>query len=127
MIRNAATTTTALRFLADSSGFKAIFSFANGESSWHGGINGMYAECTSGAFENYAPRLYKYFGEGVQNVLDSDLTLEENFSGGACGAIAINFGSQRAARTDSGNLSFGWSCVTALGSFNPDQGGHLVF
>lgn len=28
--------------------------------------------------------------------------------------------------TDRHNLAFGWCAITALGSFNPDRGGHLV-
>jgi hypothetical protein len=40
----------------------------------------------------------------------------------------FNFGPRTISfpHTDPGNLPYGWCAVTALGSFNPKQGGHLV-
>ncbi|KAK0435336.1 uncharacterized protein EV420DRAFT_1653282 [Desarmillaria tabescens] len=51
-----------------------------------------------------------------------------NFANSIFCACTFNFGPKTATfeHTDSGNLPFGWCSVTALGRFNPKQGGHLI-
>lgn len=61
-------------------------------------------------------------------MLARDLSLAENFNEGAWAAMTVDSGRQTVAcpHTDPGNLAFGWSCITSLGDFDPQEGGHLV-
>ncbi|KAK0467697.1 uncharacterized protein EV420DRAFT_1616587 [Desarmillaria tabescens] len=82
----------------------------------------------SGAFAAWAPPLFQYYAEHLKALLLSDDSLILNFANSIFCVCTFNFGPKTATfeHTDSGNLPFGWCSVTALGHFNPKQGGHLI-
>jgi predicted 2-oxoglutarate/Fe(II)-dependent dioxygenase YbiX len=61
-------------------------------------------------------------------MLAHDPSLVENFKNGAWATMTIHFDSQTVScpHNDMDNLAYGWSCITALGNFDPHKGGHLV-
>jgi hypothetical protein len=73
---------------------------------------------------------------GLQSIEDmlttltqlSPKPLERLYPKTAFTAASINFGPQTVSypHQDFGNLSWGWCAITALGSSDPDKGGHLV-
>ena len=83
---------------------------------------------SSAAFAAWAPKLYTYYENHLDQLLDSDPVLQRNFPNSVWSAAAFNFGPRTITRRhrDYANLPFGWCGVTALGDFDPKQGGHLV-
>ncbi|KAL1724983.1 hypothetical protein EV714DRAFT_288170 [Schizophyllum commune] len=86
------------------------------------------AHFASSVFFNWAPALWLFYADHMRKLFDNDPTLEQNFARSVWACITINFGPQTVCyrHRDFGNLSFGWCAITALGSFNPNRGGHLV-
>ena len=82
-----------------------------------------------GLFETFSPRLYSYYQDTLTTLAQwSSKPLERLYPGTAFAAASINFGPQTISypHRDFANLSWGWCAITALGSYDPDQGGHLV-
>src|SRR5882762_4619472 len=54
--------------------------------------------------------------------------LKRNFRNSIFACATFNFGPYACSfdHTNPGNLPFGWCAITALGPFDPTQGGHLV-
>lgn len=79
-------------------------------------------------FRTYAPAVHKAYEDNMEELLKSDKSLERNFPNSAFAATTVNFGPRTICypHTDSGNISWGWCGITALGDFDPDFGGHLV-
>ncbi|KAJ7133851.1 hypothetical protein C8R46DRAFT_923555, partial [Mycena filopes] len=81
-------------------------------------------------FRSYAPTLHRFyrdqlrllrlFGLYLRPLLPELLTV--------FAACTFNFGPNTVTlpHVDAANLAWGWCCITALGLFNPDLGGHLI-
>lgn len=82
----------------------------------------------SGAFANWAPRLYGYYSKHLKSLLERDQSTSRPFKNSVWAAATFNFGPNTTCfkHTDSANLPFGWCGITALGTFDPKRGGHLV-
>ncbi|KAF9471896.1 hypothetical protein BDN70DRAFT_819426, partial [Pholiota conissans] len=82
----------------------------------------------SASFATWAPNLYTYYEDHLDDLLDNDQSLKRNFPKSVWAACSINFGPRTVTREhrDYANLPFGWCSVTALGNFNAKTGGHLV-
>ena len=63
-----------------------------------------------------------------QQLLDHDPVLRINFDNSVWCAATVNFGPQTEClpHLDWMNLACGWCAITALGSYDPDRGGHLI-
>ncbi|KAF8951697.1 hypothetical protein BDZ97DRAFT_1931899 [Flammula alnicola] len=84
---------------------------------------------TNSAFETVAPRLYNYYQDTIDELVRwSPDTICRTFPKSAFASATINFGPRTVSfpHRDYANLTWGWCAITALGSFNPDRGGHLV-
>jgi hypothetical protein len=81
-----------------------------------------------GVFEALAPRLHSYYSETLSKLQNNNPLLTPVFPRTAFAACTINFGPRTISypHRDYANLSWGLCAITALGSFNPDYGGHLV-
>lgn len=82
----------------------------------------------SGAFANWAPKLYGYYSEHLKSLLNADEHTHRPFKNSVWAAATFNFGPTTTCfkHTDTANLPFGWCGITALGTFDPKRGGHLV-
>lgn len=81
-----------------------------------------------GVFATWAPRLYHYYVQHLGPLFKSYPRLHRNFLNSVFACATFNFGPQTCCfpHKDSGNLSFGWCAITALGKFDPTCGGHLI-
>lgn len=89
-------------------------------------------------FRLFFPRLSTYYGETMEKLLASDPALSQRLReerglkrGGRTPLWATqtkNMGprTQTLRHVDHANLAWGMCAITALGNFNPDEGGHLV-
>lgn len=72
--------------------------------------------------------MYQHYGKKLDALYARLPNLEKNFPRSIYPCATFNFGPQ--VRTfkhrDLLNCPFGWCSVTALGNFNPKQGGHLI-
>ncbi|KAJ3500803.1 hypothetical protein NLJ89_g9629 [Agrocybe chaxingu] len=86
------------------------------------------ASFTSSAFASWAPALHKYYCEELGKLQAHDPSLRRPFDSSVFMATTYNLGPQTVCfrHLDSRNLAFRWCAVTALGSFDPKKGGHLV-
>lgn len=82
----------------------------------------------SGVFETLAPRLHRYYSKTLNKLRINNPLLTPVFPRTAFAACTVNFGPWTVSypHRDYANLGWGWCAVTALGSYNPDNGGHLV-
>jgi hypothetical protein len=80
-----------------------------------------------GLFEAFSPHLYSYYQDTLATLTQWS-SMERLYPKTAFAAASINFGPQTISYPyqDFGNLSWGWCTITALGSYDPDHGGHLV-
>ncbi|KAK7446674.1 hypothetical protein VKT23_014369 [Stygiomarasmius scandens] len=84
-----------------------------------------FANCL---FQAYAPDIYLYYLECMRQLKSRNPHLRWHFGDSAFASCTVNFRPATVSRPhkDSANLSFGWCAITALGSFDPDKGGHLI-
>lgn len=89
--------------------------------------NGRFTDHRLGAFQLWAPLLYKYYWDTMKLLL-SHTGQERNFFKSIFACATMNFGPKVCARKhrDMLNLAFGWCATTSLGRFDHTQGGHLV-
>ncbi|PPR08060.1 hypothetical protein CVT24_010958 [Panaeolus cyanescens] len=80
------------------------------------------------AFATWAPDLYAYYVKYAQKLYSKYPKLKRPFSMSAYSAVTYNTGPwvECFPHVDIANLPFGWCAVTALGDYDPTQGGHLV-
>ncbi|KAI9068801.1 hypothetical protein FKP32DRAFT_1560975, partial [Trametes sanguinea] len=80
------------------------------------------------AMQLFAPHLYEYYEETMESLLSSDGDLRRNFPNNVFGAATFNLGPSTISRphTDHLNLPWGWCAITAVGSFDPTRGGHII-
>ncbi|KAG6892783.1 hypothetical protein C0992_012538 [Termitomyces sp. T32_za158] len=90
---------------------------------------------SSSVFSTWAPKLYDYYVDRLGAIFLNDSTshpenpaLHRNFPNSVFPSATYNLGPATVCfkHTDAANLAFGWCSVTALGRYNPKQGGHIV-
>lgn len=76
----------------------------------------------------WAPNLYVYYVEHLGALHAHYPGLRHIFTSSIFSASTYNLGPRTVCcrHTDFANLPFGWCSVTALGSFDPKKGGHLM-
>lgn len=76
----------------------------------------------------WAPLLYDYYDHSLGLLFLNDTSLERNFSNSVFPTASYNFGPQMVCmkHKDFANLPFGMCPVTAFGSYNYTEGGHLI-
>ncbi len=86
------------------------------------------ASYADSAFKLWAPRLYSYYREHVEEMHRALPHLRRNFPRSIFTCATFNFGPKVRSfkHRDSHNLAFGWCSITALGRFNYTEGGHLI-
>ncbi|KDR81127.1 hypothetical protein GALMADRAFT_61068 [Galerina marginata CBS 339.88] len=77
---------------------------------------------------SWAPELYDHYVTTLGKLYKKNPGLKRNFPSSIFTAATYNFGPQTTCykHTDFANLPFGWCSVTALGSYDPTKGGHLI-
>ncbi|KAI9061264.1 hypothetical protein FKP32DRAFT_1533454, partial [Trametes sanguinea] len=82
----------------------------------------------SASMQLFAPRLYEYYEATMESLLASDRNLRRNFPQNVFGAATFNLGPSTISRphTDHLNLPWGWCAITAVGTFDPTRGGHII-
>lgn len=82
----------------------------------------------SGAFANWVPKLYKYYADHLDSLLQHDTSLHRPYPNSVWAAATFNFGPTTTCfkHRDSANLPFGICGVEAVGEFDPKLGGHMV-
>ncbi|KAI0369565.1 hypothetical protein BV20DRAFT_946050, partial [Pilatotrama ljubarskyi] len=80
------------------------------------------------AFKLYAPRLHAYYSRTMNALRRNDHTLKSNFKRCVFGSATFNLGPRVVTyvHTDHLNLPAGWCAITAVGDFDPSEGGHLL-
>ncbi|KAK7035547.1 hypothetical protein VNI00_011840 [Paramarasmius palmivorus] len=78
--------------------------------------------------EFYAPRAFAFQRNGLQKLLEHHKQLKLNFVNTAFAACTWNFGPRFVSypHLDANNSPFTWCAITAMGTFKPDHGGHLI-
>ncbi|KAF8059318.1 hypothetical protein FPV67DRAFT_1426687, partial [Lyophyllum atratum] len=86
------------------------------------------ATFSSSVFATWAPKLYAEYVKCMDELCTNDPTLKRNWPRSAFAAAVFNLGPQTICyrHKDFANLPYGWCAVTALGSFNPKLGGHII-
>ncbi|THV01602.1 hypothetical protein K435DRAFT_818007 [Dendrothele bispora CBS 962.96] len=76
----------------------------------------------------FSPKNYRHYFTGNRKLYERLAELRPNFPKSDFACITVNFGRRTRTyiRTDAKNTAHGMCAVTALGSFNPKLGGHLV-
>ncbi|KAJ7186595.1 hypothetical protein C8R46DRAFT_1157887 [Mycena filopes] len=81
-------------------------------------------------FQAYAPALHDFYREQISLLHIAAPYLRRLFPEAISvfAACTFNFGPNTVTfpHVDAANLAWGWCCITALGNFNPDLGGHLI-
>ncbi|PPR02920.1 hypothetical protein CVT26_009775, partial [Gymnopilus dilepis] len=93
-------------------------------------------------YPKWAPRLYAYENDCLSKIIAHDQELRRtnthpnpeekelhrNWPKTPWAAATFNFGPQTICykHIDYNNLAFGWCSITALGNYDPTQGGHLI-
>lgn len=77
---------------------------------------------------NWTPKLYRYYATQLGQLFVRNPSLKKNFTNSVFTANTSNLGPQTICfkHADFANLPFGLCAITALGSFDPTKGGHLV-
>ncbi|KAL7278946.1 hypothetical protein ACG7TL_006778 [Trametes sanguinea] len=83
---------------------------------------------SSASLQAYAPKLYNYYSQTLNGLLQHHPSLRRNFAGSVFGSATFNLGPQTATdpHIDHLNLPAGLCAITALGSFDHRLGGHLI-
>ncbi|KAL0945678.1 hypothetical protein HGRIS_014829 [Hohenbuehelia grisea] len=76
----------------------------------------------------YCPRLGEHYRDTLNSIIRAHPGIQRNFENSDFAALTTNFGPSTVClpHTDSANLAWGLCAITALGSFDPDTGGHLI-
>lgn len=86
------------------------------------------AQLYAGVFEAYAANTFGLYRDNLNVLFASDPRLKRWLGNSVFAGCSFNLGPYTVSwpHTDNYNLAFGWCAITALGSFNPDRGGHLI-
>ncbi|KAJ7914350.1 hypothetical protein B0H13DRAFT_2325383 [Mycena leptocephala] len=84
-----------------------------------------FANCL---FATFAPVLFAFYQVQMAMIAEWRPRLRWNFARSVFAACTFNFGPHAITvpHLDFGNLAWGWCAITALGTFDPDVGGHLI-
>ncbi|KAF4584855.1 hypothetical protein EYR40_001672 [Pleurotus pulmonarius] len=79
-------------------------------------------------FRAFAPDLAEEYSSMLKDLTSAIPSLKTNYPDNEFSTLTVNFGPQTVSipHIDFKNLAYGLCAVTALGDFDPDQGGHLV-
>ena len=82
----------------------------------------------AGAFQLFAPKLYKFYDWILSSLCKKHPSVSRNFDNSVFASITINLGPRTVTlkHLDHLNIPFGWCVITALGNYDPKHGGHLV-
>ncbi|KAJ3764770.1 hypothetical protein FB446DRAFT_656153, partial [Lentinula raphanica] len=82
----------------------------------------------SAAFLTWAPRLYSFYAEYMDQLRNMIPNLVFNFWNSIFACVTLNFGptTTTVEHVDHMNYVYGWCAITALGNFDYKRGGHLV-
>ncbi|KAJ7938088.1 hypothetical protein B0H13DRAFT_1588193 [Mycena leptocephala] len=82
----------------------------------------------SAVFANYAPHVYAYYVLHMRQLYRRHPSFRRPFINSIWSACTFNLGPRvcTLGHRDHANLSFGWSAITALGTYNYRKGGHLI-
>ncbi|KAF9521457.1 hypothetical protein CPB83DRAFT_872210 [Crepidotus variabilis] len=82
----------------------------------------------SSVFERQFPELHEYYVEKLSALQSNDPSLEKPFSNSVFSSTTYNLGpwTECLPHVDFANLAFGLCGITALGSFEHKEGGHLI-
>lgn len=88
----------------------------------------LTAVSISACFANVAPAMHRQYARTLRLVCEDNPALWRNFDNSVFAGVNFNFGPQACTveHTDHLNIPTGWCAVVALGSFDPDEGGHLI-
>ncbi|KAF8325129.1 hypothetical protein F5887DRAFT_1085747 [Amanita rubescens] len=84
---------------------------------------------SSDGFEAYGKRNFDYMKQTLESLRGQYEWMRRPYdNAGVYGCRSLNFGPQTATfpHYDVANLSHSWCSITALGDFNPQEGGHLA-
>lgn len=108
-------------------GFQRLVGFANCKTIIY--CSPLASDCLSqGVFEAFASNTFGLYRNDLNALFAAHPKLVRWFGSSVFAGCSFNMGPYTVSwpHTDSHNLAFGWCAITALGSFNPDRGGHLV-
>ncbi|KAI0703089.1 hypothetical protein C8Q76DRAFT_697500 [Earliella scabrosa] len=76
----------------------------------------------------YAPRMFCRYGLTLDVLLQQDSRLRRNFHGNHFACMTLNLGPNTVTsrHTDHLNVPWGWCAITAFGTYDYKQGGHLI-
>ncbi|KAJ7491425.1 hypothetical protein B0H11DRAFT_2156503 [Mycena galericulata] len=82
----------------------------------------------TGVFANWAPNLFDFYVDYMGEFYRKNKHLQRPFINSIWSACTFNLGPYTCAlgHQDFANLAFGWCTITALGTFDHTQGGHLI-
>ncbi|KAG6819939.1 hypothetical protein H0H93_007263 [Arthromyces matolae] len=82
----------------------------------------------SSCFASSAPKLYEFYCQELSKLFAKHPHLRHTFKNSVFPACTFNCGPTTCTQrhVDFNNLPFGLCAITALGDFNPKQGGHLI-
>lgn len=80
-------------------------------------------------FRAYVPKLHGYYKETMEKLQEWKSDLKKIVANTVFAQATLNLGPRvkTVIHTDLKNLSWGLCAVTALGNYNPDTGGHIIF
>ncbi|KAF8954588.1 hypothetical protein BDZ97DRAFT_1602946, partial [Flammula alnicola] len=83
---------------------------------------------SSAVMASWVPDLYGHYVDKLGELHKKNPTLKRPFPSSVFSAATYNFGPRTVCfkHVDFANLPFGWCSVTALGSYDPTKGGHLI-
>ncbi|KAI0707016.1 hypothetical protein C8Q76DRAFT_629056 [Earliella scabrosa] len=76
----------------------------------------------------YAPRMHAHYGRTLDALVQRDARVRRNFVNNNFAAMTLNLGPRTVTyrHTDHLNVSWGWCAITAFGTYDYTQGGHLI-
>ncbi|KAI9068673.1 hypothetical protein FKP32DRAFT_1561191 [Trametes sanguinea] len=82
----------------------------------------------NGVMRLFAPRMHAHYSATLDALCAQDKNLRPNFTSNAFSCATFNMGPSTITNvhTDHLNLPCGWCSITAVGDYDPKNGGHLV-
>jgi hypothetical protein len=100
-----------------------------GSSTWSRSFMPLFTNPLSAeVLASWYPELHAYYADHLEALLTNDPGLVRNYRSSVFASATVNFGPRTLCfkHRDIANLPFGLCAITALGSFDPKRGGHLV-
>lgn len=88
----------------------------------------LFTNAITGLFRTYSRRLYYHYSDTLGALCDKSPGLVPPIHRSIFAACSVNMGPRTVSfpHRDFANLTWGWCSITALGSYSPDLGGHIV-